>query len=72
MAGIKTTAVGAASGQRACKYQNAAQRPAVSSIVQLRPCRSGGFRRCLPACLPACYGKTSSLFFDYAVSTEFR
>jgi hypothetical protein len=43
MAGIKTTAVGAASGQRACKYQNAAQRSAVSSIAQLRPAEAADF-----------------------------
>ena len=40
---IKTTAVVAASEQRACKYQNAAQQPAVLSIVQLRPTEATDF-----------------------------
>jgi hypothetical protein len=67
MAGIKTTAVGAASGQRACKYQNAGSTSRCFFHCTIAPLPK---RRISP--LPACYGKTSSLFFDYAVSTEFR
>jgi hypothetical protein len=43
MVGKKRQAVGVADDQRACKFENAAQQPAVPSIVQLRPTEATDF-----------------------------